>query len=487
MKTFAKIFVVALVVALFASIFSITSSASTSVDPMTLKPGSDRVVFIMDAPENGILPGNGTGDDPQNPLQAVDHDKFFENDEFPRYYYQTELYQATEMLQETGGTIVIMGPVLIGRNETYGNSETTQEFLTAEFKTNTIKFTSVYNGVDYRKTNGAKLILSSPAVMGIQGQSIWENIDIVTDGEDRLIAFHYWSTLIGEGVKNYPKDDLLEGINTHHVSITAGHRHRGGDNLVTNLVVQSGSYNNISAGMWGVNTARPLKEEGKPSSGYLYTNNMDGKSVTNITLEGTTTVYGSIVGTTYKNAEYSGKVNITINDGTYKCDVYGIGASGMLNRDGVLMLRINGGDFTKAWSIESVKPEYSNNLPYLRVIDFSGWKGEKAALAKAYSLAKKSETEFTSIKLPSGVTEAELEQLAAQTTPATQGSTNSSGGNKKPIKDFNDYLNDAKDNNDENKGGNLGLIIGIVAGVVVLVAVVVVVVVVLGKKKKTNE
>ena len=493
MKKFAKLFVVALVVTLIASAFVISSSAAAT-DPKTLQPGSEQVFFIMDAPEGEALPGDGSGKDAQNPLKPIDHEGYDPEAEPARLRQDlmTAFYQATELLKDTGGTIVICGPVLLGPNQTYGTvAATTRDVYTANHGTNTIKFTSVYNGVDYRETNGAKITLEAPAEIGVNGQSIWENIDIETKGTDRVISFHHWSTLIGEGVKCYPQEALYANVSSYYVSLSGGHRYSGGVDKTPSMVVQSGTYNTIVAGVWGVNNSRTLKDDGS----IRYTNNNDGATVAKIVLEGNTTVLGQIIGTTKKAAEFSGTSEIVINSGTYSCDISLVGLTGMYNKEGIVTLRINGGDFSKAWSISPTTPGYTNNAPAAGLLDFSGWTGDKAALAVAYNLATTTaNTPFTTIQLPSGVTAEELQGMASQTTPpAGDGTTAPSGDGEATAPPTNAIIIGGNESTPEetdsavdvNDGGdsNILLIVLIAVGALVLVAAAVIIVLLLKKKK----
>lgn len=492
MKNFAKLFVAALIVALVAALFATSASAASGMtDPNTLKPGSDKVIFIMDPPEDGTLPGDGTGYEPENPYEALDHESFNPDDEHPRWHLQTELYQATEELAETGGTIVIMGPVLVGINETYGSGDTTRDLFTANFKKNTIKFTSVYNGVDYREKNGAKIIIENPGEIGVNGQSIWENIDIVTRDTNRVISFNFWPTLVGEGVRCYPEDELFEGIGPNYVSLSAGHRYSGGVDKTTSLVVKSGSYNIIAGGEWGVNNTRKYNTEGDPNSGIKSTNNMDGASTVNLVLEGTTTVYGQVIGSCRQNAEFSGNVNITINGGKYECDIYGVGASGMVNKDGQVILKINGGDFSTCWSLNEVFDGCSNNPPAFSILDFSGWTGELGGIAQAVNIV----TSFTKINYPAGVTEDQVfaalpsgdETEAPADNDATEAPADNDDATEAPADDEKNEENKKDDTAvgvGGNGGSNLGLIIGIVAGALILAAAAIVIVIILTKNKK---
>ena len=480
MKKFAKLFVAVLAVIMVMAVFAATAAAQSAeiVDPNTLKPGSDRVLFIKDGPRDasgkptGELDGDGSGLDAANPLKPQDHESFDPTAAAPKWHLQTAFYQATELLKDEGGTIVVCGPVYFGPYESYGSGSTTRDVFTASFKTNTIKITSVYNGVDYRETAGAKIIVDTPAEIGMYGQSIWENIDIETAAAGRVISFDCWPTLVGEGVKCYPSDPAFEGVAGNYISLSAGHRYGKSLDVNSNLLVKSGSYNVITGAMWGVVDSQTNEN-----------------CNVNLTLEGTTTVYGQIIGTTGQKGKFSGNVNITINGGTYECDINGIGVTGMLNTDGVVKLNINGGDFTNAWSINTASTGYQNNGPALATIDFTGWKGDITALAKAFGAI----TDFEDIKLPIGVTQQQLLDAlkAAETTvPATTAPETTAAPDKEtekaPEATKAPEVEETKANTpvetpDEEGGSNIGLIIGIVAAVVVIAAILLVV---LKKKKK---
>ena len=503
MKNFAKLLVVALAVAIVASLFALSSSAAAAepaamIDPNDLKPGSERVIFIKDAPRDennqikGELEGDGTGSDAANPLIPNDHESFDPTAQYPKYHLQTAFYQATELLKDEGGTIVVCGPVFFGIGESYGSGASTRDVFTAKFGENTIKITSVYNGVDYRKEAGAKIIIENPAEIGMYGQSIWENIDIATASSSRVISFSNFATLIGEGVNCYPTDDAFEGVAANYVSISGGHRYSGGVDLTCNLVVKSGTYNCIVSGEWGVNTTRKYNTDGDPTSGIKSTNNLDGNTKAVVVLEGTTKVYGQVVGTNKQNCEFSGNTTITINGGTYECDINMGGSTGFLNTDAVATLIINGGNFENVWSINDAIAGFKNNAPAVSKLDFSGWKGEKLGLAQAFGMV----TTFTDVILPTGVTQQELvDLLNAQTeAPVVPETTVAPVETQKPAEETKapavedtkaPAVEETKDTtpvtpDDEKGGSNIGLIIGIVAAVVVIAVIAVVVL----KKKK---
>ena len=494
MKKFAKLLVVALAVAIIASMFSVVASATEApaaeTDPNNLKPGSERVIFIKDAPRDenyqivGELTGDGTGSDADNPLIPMDHEEFDPGAEYPKYHLQTAFYQATEMLKDTGGTIVIVGPVFFGFNECWGNGSSVKDTFTANFGNNVIKFTSVWDGVDYRETAGAKITIDTPAMLSILGSSIWENIDIETVGTERAITFDEYATLIGEGVECYPADEAFTDVAQNYISLAGGHRYAKSVGENPTLLVKSGTYNKIVGGLWGTVASADMQE-----------------ATVNLTLEGTTRVLGQIFGSTRGVSNFGGNITITINSGTYECDINGVGSTGMLNTDGTVKIIIKDGDFRNAWSINNAAMGYTNNAPAIAELDFSAWTGELYQLGFAKNVITEG---FTEVKYPAGVTEQQIADAVAnapdaptpidtepvETEPTTPDATEPVADVTEPVADATEPQKDDEKESEtvpeNNNGGNGGInpVIFIVIGIVVVVAVVVVLVIVLGKKKK---
>ncbi len=488
MKNFAKLFVVALIVALVASVFAIVPMATDTVypDPNALKPGSDMVYYVMDAPEGGEIPGDGSGTSPENPLKPIDHEEFDHAADKPKYYLQTALYQAMELLENTGGTVVLVGPVRL-YTDNLQDSNPDDNFHFPKNGENTIKFTCKYNGVDYRETNGAKLILDDNAIIHQNGQFIWEHIDIVTGTPDRKIFASRATTLFGEGINCYPLDEEYEGVAAYYVSITPGHRYESAVDSVYSMVVKSGTYNIVNAALWGVKNIRGLNPDGS----VKWTYNDDGNTRCKLVLEGETTVLGSVLGTTRVTAEFSGNTQIIINGGTYPCDIYAIGDTGMINTDGQASITINGGDFTDCWAIAPAMDDVKNNVAAYSLLDLSGFKGDMNSLAAAYNATLDYVYKFTEIKLPEGVTADQLANHVPETDAPETEETDAPEveDTKAPEADKNDKKPGGAVGVGEGEGMNLGLIIGIAAAAVVVIAAVVVVIIVSKKKKakKTEE
>lgn len=479
-KTF-KLFTAALALVLIMAAVALTANAagaSRRVDPSTLQPTGERVIFIKDAPKGETLAGDGSGFDAENPYIPSEHEQYDPTADNPQNHLKTAFYQATEMLMDDGGTIVICGPVHLGLNESYGSGGTTKDVFSAKWGTKkVIKFTSVYNGVDYRETAGAKITLETPAEITLLGSSIWENITIETIGTERVLSCGSCPTLIGEGFKSYPADEAYNEVAANYLSVSGGHRYARGDDQIPTLTIKSGTFNKVVGGLWGVSTDKEMTN----ATSY-------------ITLEGTTTVLGAISGTVGKNTMYSGHVNITINGGKYLCDVYGCGPTGFTNTDGTVTMTINGGDFSEAWSVCGTFAGAANNVPSSAVLDLSGWTGEKTGLAQVFAVT----ADFNTVKLPEGITESELVELAGTITEpeATEPVPVETQGTKETeshVKQTEVPENETEKANDEDKteepsaeGSNslmLILIIVIIVAVVIIGGLGVVIIVMLKKKK----
>ena len=477
MKKTAKVFIAVLVTALFAAFAAVVSSAEVP----DLKPGSDRVIFIKDLPEG--YTGRGLGNSADDPLIPIsDPEGYDPTATAPKNHLRTAFIQAIDALKETGGTVVICGPVYFGLEQSWGTGVYQKDVMTPVFKENTIKFTSVYDGVDYRETADAKIMIASPAMINVKGQTIWENLDIVTVDSGRAISFGGYSTIVGDGVNTYPEEEDFEGVGQYYLSLIAGTRYEkmvapeGGPNITTNLLVKSGTYSTIVGANWGVTDAAPVT-------------GLD----TNLYLEGTTTVLTGINGAVggLNRSEFTGNVNIVINGGTYECDICGGSVSSFVNDDAVVKITINGGTFLDVWSLDEMAMGYRFNPPAKSTLDLSGYQGEYANLEAIDSAIG----EFSEVIWPANwegpktvATEPETE---AETEPETEPAD--SAEVTEPIDDVTEPVEETEEvkapesdkkatQEEKSEGGFPWLIVGIIAGVVVVCGAVAAVI--LSKKKK---
>lgn len=264
MKKFLALTLTALLLAVVMSVslFAFNTTAATeNVNPK-------NVIFISD----DYSMGDGSGKDAENPLRPVAVDDFFvnetivynENNEetnrYGKYYLRTALYQAAEKLVDTGGTIVICGPVSLNASNSHGSSANYKDFTlpTSECE---LTITSKYNNVDYAKTNGAKLEISAPSYLLMGSPSTFENITIHTTDKDRAICACGNKIVMGDGI-NSTVPATADG--TYYISIAGGKRY-GDYTADSHITIKSGTYYMISGSTWGVNrTETAVDAEGNP-------------------------------------------------------------------------------------------------------------------------------------------------------------------------------------------------------------------------------
>lgn len=203
------------------------------------------------------------------------------------------------------------------------------------------------------------------------------------------------------------------------------------------------------------------------------------------------TFEGSICGSSsISMGTHSGNVDVIINGGSFFEFINGVGSKGELGKDVVVAFKINGGDFTYACSINQADVLDETNTPAKASIDFSGWTGEKRALAYANDII----TDITEIIYPEGVTADELAEILEQpeettpvdtqpeeTTPVEteEEATNAPAGEESTKAPANETV--APDSDNESGNSTVIVIVGVVA-VVVIAAVVAAVAI---KKKKS--
>ncbi|MBE6671175.1 MAG: hypothetical protein E7593_03125 [Ruminococcaceae bacterium] len=406
---------------------------------------SNNVVFISGEPllsETGEIKGDGSGKDADNPLIPHNYESGYS-------YLNTALYQATEKLKNSGGTVVIMG-------RCYFNDI---DVCTAKFGENKIVFTSVYNGIDYRKSNDAKIILDGNSSISVLGSSVWENIAFETVTEDRVISFNGYRTEIGNGVECRLSDSKKVNESAYYLSLCAGSMTESSYGQAFFLSIKSGTYHKIVAGIWGEN----IKQTAEDIHTKLY-------------LGGSVKVLGLISGTAQGKCDFGGSVDITIDDGVYECDIVGAFGSGMTNSDSRVSIKINGGNFSKVWSICDCGVGCKNDSPQYSVLDFSAWRGELSELAYAYNAVNF----FHEVLLPDNVTSDELRNFDFESSVETEESGDVE------ISDITETKTDVSESSEqitEKQGYNDVLLI---SGWVIITALLVIVSVFARNKRRKN-
>ncbi len=269
MKKFLALTLIALLLAVVMSVslFAFNTTATTE------NTNPKNVIFVSD----NYATGDGSGKDANNPLRPVAVDDFFvsetvvlnekgeETNRYGKYYLRSALYQAAEKLVDTGGTIVICGPVDINASNSHGASGSYKDFTlpTSDYE---ITITSKYDGVDYA-SSGAYLGISAPSYLLMGSPSVFENITIKTLGEKRVICACGNRIEMGEGIKTAlvdPSVDATGSGGAHYISIAGGKRY-GDYTADSEVIIKSGTYAYIAGSTWGVTRSENVvDEEGNP-------------------------------------------------------------------------------------------------------------------------------------------------------------------------------------------------------------------------------
>lgn len=246
MKKFFTLFAAAL---LLTAGIMLLNTVSASAAP--------NVVYVAaNGKGNGSSPNSPIGNDANYTIAVGSH-------------VNNALYRALDRLKSTGGTIVIVGEVSIDTASSRvpankNDKKAPSEFKSPQFKANTsVKVTSVYNGVDYRK-QGAKLIFdhdkcnTAGFFFGCKAEVADINIQYRYDPDSK----NAWGTTFMFGGNGHP---LTIGENVNVTSYNAktktngslypmligGHRY---DTSITNtdLTVKSGTWSTVIAGSFGM-------------------------------------------------------------------------------------------------------------------------------------------------------------------------------------------------------------------------------------------
>ena len=320
------------------------------------------VIFIRDG-------GSGDGSSANSPLSLVDSENVFDVDpetgESPERQYNSLLYQAASKLYGTGGTIVICGEVLCDGSDGRGTDEF-RELVLPHLGGAGITITSVYDGVDYRQTNNARLILQSPVLLSCCNPVTFRDLTLCTMASETTPAAGrsiggcgfplVFDTGITCKVLDANKNEIAKPSDNQYLSVYGGHRyimHEGG----TDVTLRSGTFYSVCAGNNGVSL------EGY---GQLY-----GDS--HLTIEGTTTVLGTISGTTLDSRGLQdGNSYVTIRGGNIRGNIQMSSSAGFSNPNCKEYLTITGGTFGNTTRfLATVSGSYFGNKPSYSLFDCS--------------------------------------------------------------------------------------------------------------------
>ena len=229
-------------------LFFASASLSASAAP--------NVVFIS-------ADGTGDGSSPNKPLGNASGYKTADGTD-----KQNAFYRGLEKLKNTGGTVVIVGDVIIDTSGARVPKSTNDTYVPSEFRVPQMKdslfvtITSTYNGVDYGK-KGAKLVIDYEKC---NTSTIF--FDCPTTIDNLNIEYRYhpyinnsWNTpfILGGGGHSLTigKNVSVTSFNTQSNSegrvypiLIGGHRYA--DVNKTSLTVRSGTWSTVIAGSFGL-------------------------------------------------------------------------------------------------------------------------------------------------------------------------------------------------------------------------------------------
>ena len=235
----------------------------------------EKVFFLADG-------GEGSGASVSSPASSLD--------------------AAYAAIGESGGTIVISGPFTVA----------------SAFNTSTnkgkITFTSVYDGVDYAKTNGAKMLFAANFYCG--GDTEFKDITLKANGNYRSLYANCHELILGDNIISESHAD-----SSTYISVMGGHQ-KALDGDTTNLTINSGIWQKVRGG---------TAADGSKNA------------TVNLVVNGGEFLEQFVLGS---SASHGGDINVTINGGTFYSGIYASTLSKAEQYlDSNVSLTISGGTF----------------------------------------------------------------------------------------------------------------------------------------------
>ena len=240
-----KLFITAIALSLLVMAFASTSASA-----------AQNVVYVA---------SNGTGDGstPDNPIGNASGYKTESG-----AHVKNALYRGLQKLQNTGGTLVIVGELYIDTADSRVPSGPNQNLTPSEYRPPQMKdnvnvtITSVYNGVDYRKS-GAKLILDyekcNTTTLSFTSHTLIDNVNIEyrynpldnnSWGTPFMLGGGGYNFTIGSNVSVTSYDAYAKSEGNIYPILLGGNRYA--EVKQTNLTVRSGTWSTVIAGSFGL-------------------------------------------------------------------------------------------------------------------------------------------------------------------------------------------------------------------------------------------
>lgn len=322
-----KLGILLMVFAMLTSLMAVTAFAAPE----------EKVIFIKDG-------GTGDGSSPENAMAIGGIT------ETAKLYKNAPLYRAWEQLKTTGGTIVICGPYTLKESDAQRTIGECDIIMESWFRNPdvTITYTSVWDGVDYRTTAGAKLVFEKTTAVTFPTATVLKDLTVVA-GEsgtrENYIAAGFNPLKLDQGT------NFVANAAGKLPIILGGHRNYNGIPAVngdTNITVDIGNANTI----------------GNIYGALAFTNKSQVGN-TNITVKSgkVGSIYGDL-----KNGNGSfglnGAISIDIQGGiiTGEIAACNVGYDAACT-DKAASIKISGGDFTNCTGIKATSKYHDDNLP----------------------------------------------------------------------------------------------------------------------------
>lgn len=312
-----KLMVVFLVLAMLLSLSAI---------PVCADAGTENVIFICDGAE-------GDGSSAESPLKPTTGN-YVEEGSRPERDQDAALYQAWQKLMALGGgTIVICGPYTLDDSNCQPIGAASADFMMPVEEHNsdiTITYTSVWNGVDYRETAGAELIMAGKSHLTFPTTTILENLTVraTADNVDHYLCGGMHPFYLNQGTNFIPYEEdnvdaypmILGGFRNNNTGVKEGN---------SNIVVDIGNENYVG-NIFGIDNGGNGKHSGDShitiKSGNVGGIYGDSRATGQVPLYGT--IYMNFEGGIYRgliagvNIGFSGPadkiVNISITGGNFE-------------------------------------------------------------------------------------------------------------------------------------------------------------------------
>lgn len=365
-----KLAIIIMVLALLTSLFAFNASAA------------EKVIYIKDG-------GTGDGSSPENAMGPGDSGVAWKD---------APLYQAWMELLETGGTIVVCGPYSLTKADSYRVLGAPDVMMEKDAEKGwlrnpdvTITYTSVYDGVDYRATAGAKLqfddnntSITFPTATVLKDITVAAGGYPTGDNRENFVAAGYCPLTLGQGT------NFVANADGELPVVLGGHRNYSSIAAIdsdTNIIVDIGNANTVGT------IVGNLAYANKNQFGSSYITVKSGK-------------VGNIYGDNMSNHGFglTGSINIDIQGGIINGEI-AICYNGFAvdrNKDGVILevlsdckgnLKISGGDFSACTGILPIKLPDGNAAPVDPVVDCSA--ASKDVYDKVVTLTTMTVTEPT--------------------------------------------------------------------------------------------